>query len=95
MCIKSGQDIYYIDGKKTMALCVEVDSQGKKYNVVRELELISMCSEPGGEHVTHLEPEGGPGNKVSVAVLALLSLHKLEGSWQIVWGHSTAVNPGK
>ena len=76
---KQGQ-AYYIDGKKTMSLCVEVDSQVKKYNVVRELELISMCSEPGGEYVTHLEPEGGTGKKVAVAVMAFLSLHKLDGS---------------
>ena len=30
-----------------------------------------------------------------MAVLAFLSLHKLDGSWQIVGGDSTAANTGK
>ena len=39
---------YYFDGKKTLSLCVEEDEQGTKYNTHRELELISVSSEPGG-----------------------------------------------
>ena len=49
---------YYIDGKKTMSLCVEEDDQGKKYNAVRELELISMASEPGGPILSHWGVKG-------------------------------------
>lgn len=86
---------YYFDGKKTMSLCVEEDEQGKKYNTMRELELISMSAEPGGLYVTHLEPEGGKGLDVAEAVLGFLREHNLDKSWLIVGGDSTAANTGK
>ena len=86
---------YYFDGKKTMSLCVEEDEQGKKYNIQRELELISMSAEPGGLYVTHLEPEGGKGEQVAEAVLNFLREHNLDSSWLIVGGDSTAANTGK
>ena len=86
---------YYFDGKKTMSLCVEEDEQGKKYNIQRELELISMNAEPGGLYVTHLEPEGGKGEQVAEAVLNFLREHNLDSSWLIVGGDSTAANTGK
>ena len=76
--------------RKTMSLCVEEDSQGKKYNMVKELELISMSSEPGGQYVTHLEPEGGKGEQIADSVLGFLTSHKLADSWQIVGGDTTA-----
>ena len=83
---------YYFDGKKTMSLCVEEDEQGKKYNIMRELELISMSAEPGGLYVTHLEPKGGKGVEVAEAVLGFLREHNLDASWLIV---GTAANTGK
>jgi hypothetical protein len=86
---------YYFDGKKTVSLCVEEDDHGKKYNTHRELELISVSSEPGGYYVSHLEPEGGKGEQVAAAVLGYLSEHNLADSWQIVGGDSTAANTGK
>ena len=86
---------YYFDGKKTLSLCVEEDEQGKKYNTHRELELISVSSEPGGFYVSHLEPEGGKGQQVAAAVLGYLAEHNLADSWQIVGGDSTAANTGK
>ena len=91
---KQGQ-AYYLDGKKTMSLCVEEDGQGKKYNVFRELELVSVSSEPGGKYVTHLEPEGGKGEQVATSLFDYLSEHRAETSWQIVGGDSTAANTGK
>lgn len=86
---------YYFDGKKTKSLCVEEDEHGKKYNVYRELELISMSSEPGGLYVTHIEPEGGKGDQVADAVHSHMEEHKLAESWQIVGGDSTPANTGK
>ena len=82
---------YYFDGKKTVSLCVEED----EHNTPRELELISVSSEPGGYYVSHLEPEGGKGEQVAAAVLGYMSEHNLADSWQIVGGDSTAANTGK
>ena len=78
-----------------MSLCVEEDGQGKKYNVFRELELVSVSSEPGGKYVAHLEPEGGKGEQVATALFDYLTEHRAETSWQIVGGDSTAANTGK
>ena len=33
-----------------MSLCVEEEGQGKKYNVFREMELVSVSSKPGGKY---------------------------------------------
>ena len=57
--------------------------------------MISISSEPGGQYVTHLEPEGGKGEQIADSVLEFLTSHKLADSWQIVGGDSTAANTGK
>ena len=80
---KKGQ-AYYIDGKKTIILVCGGGFSGEE---------VKYCEGTGAhQHVLkarrglcpHLEPEGGTGKKVAVAVLAFLTLHNLDGSWQIV-----------
>ena len=86
---------FWFDGKKDDTLCVETDSEGKKKNVVKKEEHVSVISEPGGQYVTHLTPPGGKGVEIAKDLTCFLQKFDLLESWDVIGADSTAVNTGK
>ena len=85
---------YWFDGKKDDTLFVETDSQGKKKNIVKKEEHVSVISQPGGQYVTHLTPPGGRGVAIADDLIYFLKEFELLDNWDVIGCDSTAVNTG-
>ena len=85
---------YWFDGKKDDTLFVETDSQGKKKNIVKKEEHVSVISQPGGQYVTHLTPPGGRGVAIADDLIYFLKEFELLDKWGVIGCDSTAVNTG-
>ena len=70
---------YWFDGKKDDTLFVETDSQGKKKNIVKKEEHVSVISQPGGQYVTHLTHPDGRGVEIADDLISFLKEFELLG----------------
>ena len=85
---------FWFDGKKDDTLVVETDEEGKKKNVVKKEEHVSVITQSGGLYVTHLTPAGGRGVEIAQDLTSFLQKYDLLETWDVIGGDSTAVNTG-
>ena len=70
------------------------DENGKRYPSFQWEEHVTMCSEPGGQYLSHFTPKGKDAKSIADEIYAFLVEHGLDKTLIYIGGDSTNVNTG-